>query len=414
VAEPVPLGEKIEVRTRSSNGHASQINIEWTVHPDVPEILIMDERDLMKLISCVFLNAIKFTEQGSVTLTAQLSRNGRYVHVNILDTGKGIPADFISELFKPFSREDASLTRTKEGLGLGLLVAKGIARRIGGDLNLIRSDTSGENRGSEFEIKVPIDVGEASRPSTPLNRTPTPAFSSHRSYHSKTSFSKSRGSPLQPTSPFRHNSNPIATPTMFDDPPASSPRRGSSSTSKVAKPPPADQDTFDRRLAEKYPLTFLVAEDNKINRRLLVSMLAKLGYETVYEAFDGKEAVRIMEEVCQSNQASSATFTGAQQERRPKESLKPVDVILMDLWMPEMDGYEATEHILRMFDEGDESNRHLPSFPVPTVLAVSADVTDEAISRATTTGMEGFMTKPYKLTDLQRLIEEFCVRSERH
>jgi CheY-like chemotaxis protein len=48
----------------------------------------------------------------------------------------------------------------------------------------------------------------------------------------------------------------------------------------------------------------------------------------------------------------------------------------------------------------------------PIVLAVSADVTDEAIDRATKTGMEGFMTKPYKLTDLQKLIVEFCVRSD--
>jgi CheY-like chemotaxis protein len=143
-------------------------------------------------------------------------------------------------------------------------------------------------------------------------------------------------------------------------------------------------------------------------------MLGKLGYKTVYEAFDGKEAVRIMREVCQSNQACASTCKGAKQDRGAKDNLKPVDVILMDLWMPEMDGYEATEHILQMFEKGDESNSSLPSFPVPTVLAVSADVTDEAISRATTTGMEGFMTKPYKLTDLQRLIEEFCVRSERN
>jgi CheY-like chemotaxis protein len=425
IAEPTALGEKIEVRTRSSSGHVSQINIEWTVHPDVPDTLFLDERDLTKLISCVFLNAIKFTEVGTVALTAQPSRHGRYVLINVLDTGRGIPADFISELFKPFSREDASLTRTKEGLGLGLLVAKGIARRVGGDLTLIRSDTSGDHRGSEFEIKVPIDGGEASRPSTPSNRTPTPSgFLAHRSaldgisrppsYHSKPSYSKSRGSPLQPASPSRHNSNPIATPSMFEDPPSSSPRRMSSSTSKVAKPPPAKKDTFDRRLAEKYPLTFLVAEDNKINRKLLVSMLGMLGYKTVYEAFDGKEAVRIMREVCQSNQASASTSKGAKQERGAKDNLKPVDVILMDLWMPEMDGYEATEHILQMFEKGDEPNPHLPSFPVPTVLAVSADVTDEAISRATTTGMEGFMTKPYKLTDLQRLIEEFCVRSERN
>jgi CheY-like chemotaxis protein len=427
IAERTAFGEKIEVRTRSSNGHASQINIEWSVHPEVPESLLVEERDLAKLISCVFLNAIKFTENGNVTLTAQPARNSRFVLVNIVDTGTGIPEDFLPELFKPFSREDASLTRTKEGLGLGLLVAKGIARRIGGDLTLVRSNTSGDRKGSEFEIKVPFDVGEVSRTSTPSNRTPTPfggvsyrpgldSISRPASYHSKPSHSKRRDSPLQPTSPSRHNSDPVTTPSMFEDPPSSSPRRMSSSTSKIAKSQPPNKDTFDRKLAEKHPLTFLVAEDNKINRKLLVNMLGKLGYKTVYEAFDGKEAVRIMREVCQSNQASAAKakgVKGAQQERYAMDGLKPVDVVLMDLWMPEMDGYEATEHILKMFEKGEDARTNQPSFPVPTVLAVSADVTDEAISKATTTGMEGFMTKPYKLADLQRLIEEYCVRNAR-
>lgn len=424
IAEPTALGEKIEVRTRSSSGHTSQVNIEWSVHPDVPEILVMDERDLAKLISCVFLNAIKFTEVGNVTVAAQPSRNARFILINVVDTGTGIPEDFLPELFKPFSRENASLTRTKEGLGLGLLVAKGIARRIGGDLTLIRSNTAGDHKGSEFEIKVPVDVGEGSRPSTPSNRTPTPSgYASYRSgpetlsgptsYHSKTSYSRSRGSPLQPASPSRHNSNPIVTPSMFEDPPSFSPRRMSSSTSRVAQPRLSNKETFDRKLAEKYPLTFLVAEDNKINRKLLVSMLGKLGYKTVYEAFDGKEAVRIMSEVCQANPVSAAKSKASKQGRGTNDSLNPVDVILMDLWMPEMDGYEATEHILKMFETDDETRPDQPSFPVPTVLAVSADVTDEAISKATTTGMEGFMTKPYKLADLQRLIEEFCIRSER-
>jgi CheY-like chemotaxis protein len=160
-------------------------------------------------------------------------------------------------------------------------------------------------------------------------------------------------------------------------------------------------NTYDRKLAEKHPLTFLVAEDNKINRKLLVSMLGKLGYKDVFEAFDGKEAVRVMREVkCPSK--------GGKQR-------KPVDVILMDLWMPEMDGYEATEHILNMYrddasvKEGCRSNTLMSA---PIVLAVSADVTDEAINRAAKTGMEGFMTKPYKLMDLQKLIVEFCIRSE--
>lgn len=412
IAEPTALGEKIEVRTRSSNGHASQIDIEWTVHPDVPENLLIDERDLAKLISCVFLNAIKFTDSGRVTVTVQPAPNGRFVLIKVIDTGTGIPKDFLPELFKPFSREDDSLTRNTEGLGLGLLVAKGLARKIGGDLTLVRSDTSGAHRGSEFEIKVPVDSADASRPSTPLNRTPTPSYRSGgdtvsrpTSYHSKFAPPQSRTSPVRPTSPPRSNSNPIATPSMFDVPPSSSPRRMSSTASKTAKTSLSRSETFDRTLAEKHPLTFLVAEDNRINRRLLVTMLGKFGYKDIYEAFDGTEAVRLMTEIYQSNQASRAGKNGNRK--------KPVDVILMDLWMPEMDGYEATERILSMFDQVEAPENDCPPFPAPTVLAVSADVTDEAISKATTTGMEGFMTKPYKLTDLQRLIEEFCVRSEK-
>lgn len=77
-----------------------------------------------------------------------------------------------------------------------------------------------------------------------------------------------------------------------------------------------------------------------------------------------------------------------------------MDVVLMDLWMPLMDGYEATEKILR------------GSGKRPTVLAVTADVTDGALERAAEVGMKGYMTKPYKLADLQRLIEEYCASHE--
>lgn len=147
---------------------------------------------------------------------------------------------------------------------------------------------------------------------------------------------------------------------------------------------------IDRELAHKYPLTFLVAEDNKINRKLLVSMLSKFGYKTVHEAYDGAEAVRQM------------------------EKHRSVDVVLMDLWMPYMDGYEATERILAMAataggavvnGAGSGGSRKTGT---PTVLAVTADVTDGALERAAKVGMKGFMTKPFKLLDLQRLILEYC------
>lgn len=409
ITEPTMFGERIEVRTRSSKGGASQKIIEWSVHSDIPEIIYVDDKDLAKLISCTFLNAVKFTENGSITLTVKPSNSHRFILINIVDTGIGIPEDFLPELFKPFSREDASLTRSKDGLGLGLMVAKGLARRIGGDLNLVRSETSGPNRGSDFELKIPIDSSDTgTRPGTPCNRTPTPirgliegsrkSTSAHLQNTRKTVSPRRRLSPSWPeltTSGVEH-------PTENGGPNSPS-NPGISTPSLKIK---TKKDRFDRKLAEKYPLTFLVAEDNHINRKLLVNMLSKFGYTNIYEAFDGREAVRIMAEIHDLWRSG-----------RPITGCRPVDVILMDLWMPDMDGYQATEKILQMFDhspgvEALSNGSSASTLAPPTILAVSADVTEAAIERATRTGMEGFMTKPYKLMDLQRLIEEFCVNRE--
>lgn len=408
IGEPTGLGERIVVRSRSSNGSVSRRTIEWAVSPDVPETLLVDERDLAKLVSAVFLNAVKFTDDGLIHLTIRLSKGQRYLLVNVKDTGDGIPEDFQPELFKPFSREDDSLTRTKEGLGLGLLVAKGLARRLGGDLNLVKTATHGPDKGSEFEIKVPLDSGDGiSRSSSSRGPTPdAPRSIARQPKGSKPSHSALQLSPLGAL-------DGLTTTGSMDLDHSTLPRANPSSTviRGPSRPPspfrlPTRKNSYDRNLAEKYPLTFLVAEDNKINRKLLVNMLGKLGYKDVYEAFDGKEAVRVMREI-QNTVGRSKSSTG-------KEGRKKVDVILMDLWMPEMDGYQATECILDMFPDG-KSDPHrgsgLDHMAPPIVLAVSADVTEEAIERATKTGMEGFMTKPYKLADLQRLIVEFCVRS---
>jgi CheY-like chemotaxis protein len=412
IGQPTLLGEKIEVRKRSSSGDASYQIIEWSVQADVPEVLPIDERDISKLISCVFLNAVKFTENGKISVVVSLlPRSLRSVRVNIVDTGSGIPKDFVPQLFKPFSREDDSLTRTKEGLGLGLLVAKGLARKLGGDLNLVRTETSGQRRGSEFEINVPIGgIDSASKPGTPFNRTPTPSISSPHLPRSNGSIAitsnpqPSLATPLHPTSQPQDNDQRHTVPNPSDSP-STCLRRMSSTSSKVPNP---DRSAFDRCLAKKHPLTFLVAEDNKINRKLLVSMLSKLGYEDVYEAFDGREAVRLMKEKA----ASKADMDYHEQNLTTPQSPKPIDVILMDLWMPEMDGYEATEKIFDLLKAQAAFGGRSMRIALPTVLAVSADVTEKAISRATAVGMEGFMTKPYKLVDLQRLIEEVCKRKK--
>lgn len=368
--------------------------------------MTVDERDLAKLVSCVFLNAIKFTERGKISLRAALSNTSRrFIIINVVDTGPGIPPAFIPNLFKAFSREDDSLTRQKEGLGLGLLVAKGLARRIGGELLCVRSDIAGPHRGSEFELRVPISMLDAN------SRMATPAPTPSRFSADEASLSNPRGRQTSSVhrrgTPRPHGSGATKTPDPIPFSKATSPlvqsspsRRNSLSQNKPPlnrRPSTKQTITFDRNLAKKHPLTFLVAEDNKLNRKLLVNMLSKLGYSDIHEAYDGGDAVRQM---------------SVDREARNE---KPIDVVLMDLWMPAMDGYQATERILAMEKEkrerglpDDEDDNRARRKQGVTILAVSADVTDSALERASEVGMDGFLTKPYKLLDLERLIIEYC------
>lgn len=423
VIEATDHGELIELKSISSDGQLLTKLIDWSVDPSVPDTLFFDEKDLAKLISCVFLNALKFTETGKITIRARMSS---YIVINIRDTGTGIPEAFLPYIFKPFAREDESTTRSTEGLGLGLMVAKGLSQRLGGDLACVCSTTAGPERGSEFEIRLPKSPNDSvSRPGTPCagtsassptNSLPTPDSSNGTDVESKLS-------PYFPTCVLKSNDSEIASQTNDVPPPTCRP--GAHRRPSVASRSVLSGAAVDRELAQKFPLTFLVAEDNKINRQILVNMLGKLGYKHIYEAFNGKEAVRIVGEVL----SGAGWLPGGKIAAKPVEtcldstrnnpcfnhSPKFIDVILMDLWMPEMDGYQATE---RIFDMVEDRRRQIPPHPDmalpcrPTVMAVSADVTDEALQRATEVGMEGYMTKPYKLLDLERLITEICWKRE--
>ncbi|EON69186.1 hypothetical protein W97_08544 [Coniosporium apollinis CBS 100218] len=404
IAREINGGEVIEVRTQSPSGIEKVKIIKWSVGAGVPETVLIDEKDFAKMISCVFLNAIKFTEEGSIRLTARLSPKSRYVVINVRDTGCGIPDAFLPNLFKAFSREDDSLTRQSEGLGLGLLVAKGLARKLGGDLFCTRSETSGPNRGTDFEIRVPVTPADVcSRPGSPFN-SPAPSRISRRSADGDLPPSvpvlAALESPQTPPPGSRALREDLADRRRMQSIHSPAPATRLTAPSLV-RPGPSDRRPsildarrtsakkveFDRQLAKKHPLTFLVAEDNKINRKLLVSMLRKLGYTAVHEAYDGADAVRQM--------------------TMDRVDGKHIDVVLMDLWMPYMDGYEAAERILSM-DKFINGNK----FKKPTILAVTADVTNGALDRAAKAGMKGFMTKPYKLLDLERLIVEYCAHQD--
>ncbi|KAF2720249.1 histidine kinase [Polychaeton citri CBS 116435] len=419
-ARETDVGEIIEVRTRGSDGTLTIRTIEWIVESSVPDTMYIDEKDLGKLISCVFLNAIKFTDHddGRIIVNARLSQHSsgsRYIVINISDNGPGIPKTFLPKMFKAFSQQNSSITRQSDGLGLGLMVAKGIARKLGGELVCSKAETQGPDHGSEFEITVPLMAGEIiSRASSPFgspmprkilpSKPEMPHTPPHRpdDWTSAHKSLKEQHIPNLDLSAQKQFSSPPLSRAHLNRPPQSPPLRTIPFSASLPAfqipqdhaPPPTrarklSVPDIDRQLASKYPLNFLVAEDNKINRRLLVSMLNKFGYQKVHEAHDGAEAVRQM-----------AT---------PRSHHEQIDVILMDLWMPLMDGFQACEEILAM-DAWHGNGYHAVNEPpvTPTVLAVTADVTDGAVERAAKAGMKGFMSKPYKMKDLQRLITEYC------
>ena len=159
-------GRIIEAIYVLPDGESRTKTVECFIDSSVPEIILgarptfcsnlvqrtdlvsVHEKNLAKLVSCVFQNALKFTEHGRIDVRISLDANLHAIVFLIQDTGRGIHHSFRSRIFRPFSKEDNSLSRGTEGLGLGLLVAKGLSRRLGGDLRLVRSETEGPQHGS--------------------------------------------------------------------------------------------------------------------------------------------------------------------------------------------------------------------------------------------------------------------------
>ena len=131
----------------------------------IPPLVRGDPTRLRQVLSNLLGNAIKFTKQGEVVLSAQAeSRTDGQLLVRfaVRDTGIGIPPAKLETIFEDFTQADASMTRNYGGTGLGLGIARRLVALMGGDLAVV----SEEGRGSEFGFAITLPVDE-SRPLTP-------------------------------------------------------------------------------------------------------------------------------------------------------------------------------------------------------------------------------------------------------
>ncbi|KAI9053279.1 hypothetical protein LZ554_002244 [Drepanopeziza brunnea f. sp. 'monogermtubi'] len=354
--EETELGERIHVRSIGSRGEVQDRIIQLEISADVPQVIITEEQHLQFAIQKLVDNAIKFTEHGTITIMVSLSTMSEGVEISVRDNGCGISEESKSNLFKPHFQEDASMSRSRDGLGLSLFNAKAHVRRnLGGDVTLERSCTHGPMKGSEFLIRLPLSALEKGKSDTPIVGT----------------------SPLSGYQTPRPS--PLLGPMMEFRRPTSTPCKGL--RQPWAKSAPRKRAVFNPNLASDYPLRILIAEDNAINRNVAIGSLGKLGYDRshITLAFDGLEAIKQYK---------------ASLNRPPAERF---NAVLMDIWMPNLDGYKAAAEIMKLAGSHGE--------PI-SIIAVTADITEDSVDRARASGMHGFLAKPYKVLDLEQLIIE--------
>ena len=279
-------------------------------------------------------NAVKFTTYGTVRI--EVARfDAERVKISVIDSGVGITQEQLERLFRRFTQADSSTTRRYGGTGLGLAISKTLVELMGGEIGV----ESVPGAGSTFWVTLPHGLAAAG-----VTPTATPTATAN--------------SPNVTTAAEYSPAVPLSLPAAA-----------------AAVPPAAAAGAVPAVGRGRV----LLVEDNFVNQRVAVYMLAKLGVQ-VDVAKHGREAIEILSNVC-------------------------YDLILMDCQMPEMDGFEATRMIR---DPASSVLDHEVA-----VVAMTANAFPEDRARAIASGMNDFLTKPVDRSILEGMLAKWMKPTER-
>ncbi|KZM19509.1 Histidine kinase [Ascochyta rabiei] len=294
----------------------SEVKFESYLDPRVPKAGGGDSLRYRQIIQNLVSNAAKFTEEGSVRINTTLESDDEessLIRTEVVDTGIGVPEASATNLFTPFTQFDNSATKRYKGTGLGLSICKSLSELMGGHIGY-HSNPAGHGSVFWFTMKLKkckqFGISETSRAGLHTLQIPSPAIVDHME-----------------------------------------------EIKRVA---------VDKRL--------LLAEDNFINRKVMLRMLAGLGFPNIDVAVDGKEAV-------------AKTIQSADE----KHASVPYDLILMDVNMPVQDGVSATQELR---DKG---------FRMP-IVAMTANALKGQAESYIAKGMTGYIAKPVDRMLLVKLL----------
>ncbi len=273
---------------------------------DEPVRVISDGQRLRQILLNLIGNAVKFTDQGSVSINCSI--DDELVRISVEDTGIGIDGERVKQIFRPFAQADRNTARRYGGTGLGLSISNQLANLLDGYIDV----ESELGIGSRFTLTFPFVEAE---PTQTQKISSTPDF------------------------------EPITQPSL-----------------NPALLPPASH--------------ILLVEDHDINRLLVQTMLERCG-QRVSCAHNGNQAIaKVLE----------AQLHG-----------EPYDLVLMDIQMPECDGYSATRAIRA---EGIRAE-DLP------ILALSANAFPEDIAASRKAGMQAHIAKPIIFANLVKNLQRW-------
>ena len=156
--------EEIESLAKINATRIGEKNINFKINlaPDIPYELIGDKTHIKEIVNNLLTNAIKYTEQGEIELSAKCinQNNSCNLIISVRDTGRGIKAENINKLFTKFERLDIEKNSTTEGTGLGLAITKALVEMMGGKINV----QSQFGQGSIFMVQIPQKISMMADP----------------------------------------------------------------------------------------------------------------------------------------------------------------------------------------------------------------------------------------------------------
>jgi signal transduction histidine kinase/DNA-binding response OmpR family regulator len=435
--EPLPFAFRDlmteTIRPLAVRAHQKGLELICDVAPDVPQVLVGDAGRLRQVISNLVGNAIKFTQSGHVIVAANVADHsgaGAVVHLEVSDTGIGIPAEKLDLIFEPFSQADGSTTRRFGGTGLGLTISAQLVELMGGKLWA----ESIPGTGSTFHATVRLGIAAAAAAEPEAmnlgglrvlivddNAINCRYFEKLvRRWRMEPTVANDGSSALAALTAAAHAARPFLLVLLDANMPgmdgfavadriqhmseatgatvmmlSSSGQYGDAARCRdlgiaayLVKPISASDllrsivsvmgkaSDAPRRLAPPRPdpgapQRVLLAEDNQVNQFLALAILQQSGH-TVTLARNGREAV----------------------DAYLKDEF---DLVLMDVQMPEQSGLEATR---RIRDHEAMHGGHIP------IIAMTAHAMKGDREMCIDAGMDEYISKPIVRGELLRLIKE--------